>query len=432
MRCARACGVFRWFRAGMASAVLAALLSLGAAAEDWPGWRGPTHQGVSAEKDLPTRWSASENVAWKTAIPGAGWSSPIVFGDRVFVTATSPDGVKCRVVCLDRLDGKILWDKQVFEQKVAHKADRNSYATPTPATDGKRIYAVFGDGSFVALDYDGNVVWSNRRQKFYSQHGLGTSPILYGDLLLLAWDGSSEGPDKGLGWHRPWDQGALLALDKETGEVRWRGLRGESRISHVVPNVLGRGSEVQIVSGAGDVVQGFDPADGRRLWSVRSEGEGVVPSIVIGGGLVFATSGFGSPTIRAIRPGTAKDPAAAAVVWESKKAVPMIPSFVYAGGLLFTINEPGVAQCLDAATGKQHWQQRIGGQHSASPIHADGNVFFLSDGGEATILEAGPVYRLIARNSLGEKCQASPAVSRGQIFLRTERNLYAIGESRSR
>jgi len=402
-------------------------VSLTAAAEDWPGWRGPTYQGISAEKNVPIRWSETENVAWKTPIAGAGWSSPIVFGDRVFVTATSPDGVKCHVICLDRIRGNILWDKEVFEQTPKNKGEKNSHATPTPCTDGRRVYAVFSDGSFVALDYDGQIVWLNRERKFYSQHGLGTSPILYGDLLLMARDGSSEGEDKKLGWQKPWDQGVLLALDCQTGKVRWQGSRGQSRIAHVVPNVLRDGDHVQIVSGAGDVVQGFDPATGRRLWSVKSAGEGVVPSIVVGGGLVFATSGFGGPAIRAICPGTAENPAAAKVVWEWKKAVPMIPSFVYAGGLLFTINESGVAQCFDAPTGKLLWQQRIGGQHSASPICAEGRVYFLSEAGDSTIVEAGSQYKLIAKNGLGEKCQASPAVSRGQIFIRSERNLYCIG-----
>jgi outer membrane protein assembly factor BamB len=190
---------------------------------------------------------------------------------------------------------------------------------------------------------------------------------------------------------------------------------------------LHAGDAVQIVSGAGDVVQGFDPADGRRLWSVTSKGEGVVPSLVVGGGLVFATSGFGDPTIRAIQPGAPENPAAAKVVWEWKKAVPTIPSFVYADGLLFTISEAGVAQCFDAPSGKLLWQQRIGGQHSASPIWADGNVYFLSESGDSTIIAADRQYKLIAKNSLGEKCQASYAVSRGQLFIRTERNLYCIG-----
>jgi outer membrane protein assembly factor BamB len=403
------------------------LLPLTAVAEDWPGWRGPTYQGISAEKDLPVRWSARENVAWKTAIPGLGWSSPIVFGDRVFVTAASEDGVRCHVICLDRLSGRILWDKEVFEQTVKHKAPRNSYATPTPATDGKRVYAVFADGSRVALDYEGNVVWANRQEKFYGQHGLGTSPILYGDLLLMGWDGSSDGADKILGWQKPWDQGALLAVDKETGEIRWKGSRGQSRIAHVVPNVLRTGDRVEIISGAGDVVQGFDPATGRRLWSVQNTGEGVVPSIVVGGGLVFATSGFGDPRIRAIRPGSPEDPAAAKVVWEWKKAVPMIPSFVYGSDLLFAINEPGIAQCFDPPSGKLLWQQRIGGQHAASPIYADGKIYFLSEEGVSTVIEAGRQYKLVARNTLGEKCQASFAVSHGRLFIRSERNLYCIG-----
>jgi len=407
--------------------ILPLLFAVPAVAEDWPCWRGPTRQGISTEQGLPIRWTATENVAWKTAIPGEGWSSPIVFGDRVFVTTATEGGASCRVICLDRTTGKIHWDKEVFQQSPGHKAPRNTYATPTPCTDGKRVYALFGDGSFVALDYEGKVVWTNRQQKFYGEHGLGTSPILYGDLLLTAWDGSSDGPDKTLGWQKPWDQGGLLALDRNSGKVRWRGSRGRSRISHVVPNVFRHGNEVQIISGAGDVVQGFDPEDGRRLWSVRSEGEGVVPSIVIGDGLVFATSGFGDPAIRAIRPGTADDPASAKIVWESKKAVPMIPSFIYGNDLLFTINEGGIAQCFDPRSGEQLWQQRVGGQHSASPICADGKVYFLSDDGESTVVDADRRFRVVARNQIGETCQASYAVSRRQLFIRTDKHLYCVG-----
>jgi outer membrane protein assembly factor BamB len=402
------------------------IVALAARAEDWPGWRGPTYQGISTENDLPIRWSATENVAWKTPIAGQGWSSPIVFGDRVFVTATDPEGVKCRVICLDRVHGNILWDKEVFEQTPKNKAEQNSYATPTPCTDGQRVFAVFGDGSFVALGYDGEIVWLNREQKFYGQHGLGTSPILHGDLLLMARDGSSEGEDRKLGWQMPWDKGTLLALDKRSGKVRWKGPRGQSRIAHVVPNVFRDGDCVQIVSGAGDVVQGFDPATGRRLWSVVSRGEGVVPSIVIGSGLVFSASGFGDPAIRAIQPVTADNPIAK-IVWESKKAVPMVPSFVYADGLLFAVNESGIAQCLDAPTGKLLWQQRIGGHHFASPICAGGRVYFLSESGDSTIIAAGRQFKLVAKNAIGEKCQASYAVSHGQIFIRTEGNLYCIG-----
>src|SRR5574340_1086938 len=202
--------------------VIALTVTTVAMAEEWPCWRGPSHQGISTEKGLPMRWSPTDNVAWKTEIPGLGWSSPIVYGERVFVTTATDAGASCHVICLERASGNVLWDKEVFRQETLRKQDKNSYATPTPATDGQRVYALFGGGSFVALGFDGSVVWTNRDVKYYSQHGLGGSPILYQDLLIMAFDGSGQ-ENTSLGWHEPWDKAVLLALDKATGKLRWQG-----------------------------------------------------------------------------------------------------------------------------------------------------------------------------------------------------------------
>ena len=406
--------------------VAVAVFTSAANAENWPGFRGPTRQGLSSEKGLPTKWSPTENVAWKTDIPGAGWSSPIVFGDHVFVTSTIDD-TSCRVICLDRRSGKILWNKEVFQQEPKRKEGKNSYATPTPVTDGKLVYAVFGDGSISALAYDGSIVWTNREFKFYSQHGLGASPILYEDLLIMPMDGSSEGPDKSVGWKKPWDEGYLLALDKQSGKMRWQGDRGMSRIAHVTPNVLKHESGDQIVSGAGDVVQGFDPRTGKRIWTIYSQGEGVVPSIVIGDGLIFSASGYEKPTIRAVRTGGSGDVTKTHIAWEQTKGVPSLASFVYVKPHLYAVTEAGVVNCFDAKTGEVVWQERIGGNHSASPVVADGNIYFLSEDGESAIVQAGPEFKLVARNTIGEKCQASMAISQGQLFIRSESRLWCIG-----
>ncbi len=180
-----------------------ALLAGSLHAENWPQFRGPAFQGVSSEKNLPLKWSVTENIAWKTSLPGDSWSSPIVWGDRVFVTTATDNGVSCRVLSLERTTGKILWNKEVLQQVPRRKEGRNTYATPTPVTDGERVYACFGDGSFAALNFAGDVVWTNRDFKFYSQHGLGTSPILQHGLLIMARDGSSEGEDKKAGWQTP-------------------------------------------------------------------------------------------------------------------------------------------------------------------------------------------------------------------------------------
>ena len=245
-------------------------------AENWPQFRGPTAQGISAEKNAPLTWSATENIAWKTELPGESWSSPIVWGNRVFVTTATDDGESCRVLSLNRKSGKILWDKEVFKQVQRRKQARNTFATPTPATDGERVYAAFNDGSFVALKFDGSPAWENRDYKFFGEHGLGTALLLHDGALVMARDGSSDGEDKGLGWQTPWDQSYVVALDAKTGKERWKTGRGLSRISHGTPVIWEHAGKAQVVTEAGDVVQGFDLKTGERLWSSEVIGEGKV------------------------------------------------------------------------------------------------------------------------------------------------------------
>jgi outer membrane protein assembly factor BamB len=382
---------------------------------------------MSQEKGAPVEWSQTSNIAWKTPIPGEGWSSPIVFEDRVFVTTATDGGVSFRLLRLDRKNGTVLWDKEIFRQKAGHKQQFNSYASSTPVTDGQRVFVVGADGSIAAVSMDGIIVWTNRDVDFYSEHGLAISPILYEDLVIVAFDGSSPGPDTKLGWQTPWDQAVIMALDKNTGKVRWKGKRGLSRVAHVCPQILHQDGKDQLISSAGNVVQGFDLETGRRIWTVSSSGEGVVPSLVIGEGLVFTTSGFGESTIRAVRTGGQGDVAATHIAWESKEDVPKVPSMLYAGPFLFLITEGGVAKCLQAATGEVVWRERLDPKYSASPVWAEGRIYFLSEKGATTVIDAGPEFKIIARNELNEKCCASPAISQKQIFIRSEHNLFCIG-----
>ena len=417
----------------MKTSTLAAILVLVTTtlpAENWPQFRGPTGQGISSETSPPLKWSSTENVAWKTPIPGQAWSSPIVWGDRVFLTTATDNGVSCRLLCLDRATGGILWNKEALQQTTAgRKEGRNTYATPTPATDGKLIYTVFFDGSFAALNFDGEVVWTNRSYPFYSQHGLGTSPILWKDWLIQARDGSSGGENKGLGWQTPWDQAYLIALDTKTGQERWKARRGLSRISHGVPAIWpAPDGSVQVISEAGDVVQGFDAQTGERLWSSTVIGEGKVPSTVLGEGLVFTAGGWGGKeSIKAFRLGGQGELKESNLVWEQKKGMPKVPSMLYVKPHLYAIADGGVATCMKAATGEIVWQERIGGNFSASPVFADGRIYVVGDGGEITVIEAGSEFKVLAKNPLGEKVQASPAISREHIFIRTENNLFCIG-----
>ena len=334
-------------------------------AENWPGFRGPTHQGISAETNLSLHWSDTSNVVWKAQISGEGWSSPIVWGNRAFLTTTTENGQSCRVLSLEVHSGKILWDKEVFQQVPRHKQERNSFATSTPATDGARVYACFGDGSFAALNFDGAVAWTNRDYKFYGEHGLGSSPILYHDLLIVARDGSNEGEDKKLGWQKPWDQSYVLALDTKTGKERWKGRRGLSRISHGTPTIWEHDGSAEVVSEAGDVVQGFSARTGERLWSNEVIGEGKVPSPVIGDGLVFTAGGWGGKeSIKAFKLGGAGDLKESNLVWEQKKGMPKVPSMLFLKPYLYAITDGGIATCMKAESGDIVWQERIGGNHS--------------------------------------------------------------------
>jgi outer membrane protein assembly factor BamB len=396
------------------------------AGENWPCFRGPTRQGISTEQSLPLHWNSTSNVIWRSSIPGAGWSSPIVWDKHVFLTTATDDGAVCRVLALDRETGRVLWDREVFRQLPRRKESRNSYASATPATDGKRVYTCFADGSFATLDFEGAILWTNRDYPHYSQHGLGSSILLHDDLVLMARDGSSDGENPKLGWQIPWDQARILALDQGSGQPRWVGRRGLSRIAHVTPNIHSQDGEAQLVSGAGDVVQGFDLKSGELLWTARSQGEGVVPSIVLGDNLAFTVSGFEKPTIRAVRLDGRGDVTDTHIAWEQTRGVPMIPSMLYLPPHLYSITTGGIAQCMSAETGEILWQERVGGNHSSSPVYADGHIYFASEEGDVTVIRAGPEFMPVARNPMGERIQASIAVSRGQLFIRTEQALYAI------
>jgi outer membrane protein assembly factor BamB len=410
-------------------------------AENWPGFRGPTGQGQSKEKNLPLHWSADSNVVWKTEIPAPGWSSPIVWGRRVFVTGVSDNNTRCRVLALDRDTGKILWDKAVFEQVPRRKESKNSYATPTPVTDGRRVFAVFGDGSVAALSADGEILWTNREVQFYSRHGLGAAPLLHDGLLIMPFDGSNPTSAAGawpkvsdeekLGWQIPWDKAFIAALDVKSGKRVWTAKRGMSRIAHVSPIVAKIDGKDILISGAGDRMQGFNLKNGELLWSVYAQGEGVTPSPVVGDGLLFTSSGFEKTTLRAIKLAKARgDVTESHVAWEQKKGVPTQPSPIFVKPYLYAITDGGIATCYQPESGDIVWQERVGGNHSASPIHASGRIYFLSEGGEATVIAAGAEFKVLAKNSLGEKCQASMAASDGRLFVRTEKNLYCIGATK--
>jgi outer membrane protein assembly factor BamB len=360
----------------------------------------------------------------------------VIWDDRIFLAATTDDGASCHVICLNRDDGKILWDNEVFKQAVTRKETQNSYATPTPVTDGQHVFVFFASGGAASLTFDGHVAWTNTGNSYYSQHGLGASPILYNDLLFMPWDQSIKGgPEPKIGWQIPWDKAYVLALDKETGKERFRAMRGMSRLSHMTAQIVPVDGHPQLVSAAGDIIEGFDPDSGRRIWWVYAGGEGVVPSPVIGDGMVIASSGFPTPVggkplyaaVRAFRLGGEGDVTKSNLVWEQTKFVPMIASPLLADHLIYTVKEDGMAMCLDEKTGEILWKQRLPGGYSASPIWADGKIYFLSNDGNTTVIKAGPEFKQVAFNELNEPCKASISVSSGCFFIRTQGNVYCVG-----
>jgi outer membrane protein assembly factor BamB len=417
-----------WVRVWFAGLFLAStLLTDIASSEDWPCFRGPARQGISQEKGVPTQWSVTSNVRWKTAVPGEGWSSPIVFKDQIFVTTALDGGSSVHLICLDRPSGRVIWDKEIARQEAGHKQPNNSYATPTPVTDGTRVYVPACDGRILAVSMDGDVQWTNSDFDYYSEHGLAVSPVLYEDLVIVPFDWSSRPPDTKVGWQVPWDRAVILAVDKNTGKTRWKGNRGASRIAHVTPQIAQVDGQDQLISGAGNVIQGFDLKTGVRLWTVDSPGEGVVPSVVVGEGLVFTASGFGDSRVCAVRLGGRGDVTKTHSVWESRDDVPKMSSMLYVASRLYLATETGVAKCFQAANGAVLWRQRLGGKFSASPVWADGKIYFLAENGKMTVVEDGPTFQVVAQNELGEKCCASPALSQGNLFIRTEKTLYCIG-----
>ena len=408
-------------------------------AENWPRFRGPNGQGHSTETGLPLNWSATSNIAWKAALPGDGWSSPIVWAGKIFLTSATENGAKCHVHCVEAASGKMLWSKHVLDQQPRRKENKNSHATPTATTDGNHVFAVFGDGSVVALTTSGQLAWTNREVAFYSRHGLGASPILYDGLLIMSYDGSNPVTAAGnypqvsdterTGWQIPWDKALVVALDTKTGQRVWTGKRGMSRIAHVTSVIARVDGKDQIISGAGDRLQGFDPRTGEMLWFIYAQGEGVTPSPVLGDGVVFTSSGFEKSTLRAVKLGGAKgDVTASHIAWEQKKGVPTQPSPLYVKPYLYGITDGGIASCFNPTNGEIIWQDRVGGNYSASPVYAEGKIYFLSEAGDTTVIEPGPQFKVLAKNALGEKCQASMAVSGQRLFIRSDKNLFCIAD----
>lgn len=389
-------------------------LSLTVSARDWPEFRGPTGQGHSDERGLPLTWSEDRNVRWKVAIPGRGWSSPAIQGDRIWLTTATEDGKSLVAICVDRNTGAILQSVEVFRLKRPGEINsKNSHASPTPVLEGDRVYLHFGAHGTACMTQSGEIVWKTRLEYDNGQHGPGSSPVLYENLLIVSCDGQ--------------DVQFVAGLDKLTGKVRWRRDRGDGFQSYTTPLVVRLEGGDQLISPGAHRAVSYDPLTGKELWRVTyGDGFSNVPRPVYGHGLVFICTGFNQPSLLAVRPDGRADVTKTHIAWTVNRGVPLTPSPLLVGDELYLITDNGIATCLDAKTGKELWKARMGGNHSASPIYADGRIYFLSEEGESVVIAPGKQLRALARNQLDGQTLASMAVSRGSIFVRSRTHLYRL------
>lgn len=447
----------RNYRARVLASAAIVLASSELSARNWPQWRGPSSQGLSSETGLPTTWSTSRNIAWRAPLAGLGTSSPIVWGDRVIVTSQvgssvaagggahpqlarddralaerenpiggrrqepdrAADDVWLVVEAFGRSGGQRLWEYRTKATGTLPEVhEKHNLATPTPVTDGQRVYAWFGNGQIVALDMDGRLVWTRHLgvefAPFRTLWGHGSSPALFGDLLILLCDHLSDA--------------YLLAVDARTGKDRWKADRGNGRTSHSTPLVVQGPEGPELLINSSERIDVYDPATGKLLWFAGGPRQTPIPSAVFHDGRIYLSRGYRNSDYMAIRPGGRGDVTTTHVEWQGPSGASYVPSILYYDGLLYMTNEVGVMTCADARTGEHVWRHRLGGVFFASPVAGDGKVYMVSETGETFVLRAGRKPEVLARNDLGERFIASPAISQGRLFLRSDRTLFAVGE----
>jgi outer membrane protein assembly factor BamB len=403
----------------------AALTAAALAGDNWPMFRGPQNDGHSDATGLPMTWGETEYVVWKTAIHDKGWSSPVVWGDQVWMTTAKADGTQLFAVCVDRKTGEILRDIKLYEQEKQDPAHnpggKNSYASPTPAIEEGRVYIHFGSFGTACLDTKtGEKVWERRDLKCDHWRGPASSPVLYGNLLILTFDG--------------YDAQYVVALDKKDGHTVWRKDRdfnygtddGDRKKAFATPTVITVKGKPELVSPAAVATTAYDPLTGDELWVVYHGGMNVTQPPLYGQGHVILCTGDAPTRMLAVRPEGSGDLTKTNIDWTCIKNVPARSSPILVDDLLYFTNETGMLTCIDAKSGDFVWQERLGGSFWASPVYADGRLYFFDDSGTATVAEPGRTWKKLAANKLDDGCMATPAVAGKSLFVRTKTHLYRI------
>jgi outer membrane protein assembly factor BamB len=402
-------------------ALLCVLAATVLRAEEWPQFRGPTGQGHSSEVGLPLEWSESRNIAWKVPVDGSGWSSPVVAGGRVWLTAARASGrssVSLRAIAFDVATGRVVVDTEVFKVSTATALNpKNSRASPTPIVDGDRVYVHFGPDGTAALTTAGAILWT-KKLPYEPQHGGGGSPALYRDLLIINCDGNG-------------DEAYVIALDTRTGQTRWRkDRRRPAAQAYSTPLIIHSGDRDLAISVGAFRTSAYDPNSGDEIWRVAyDDGFSNVPRPIFGAGLVFIATGFNSPTLIAVRPDGRGDVTRSHIAWTVSRGAPYTPSPLLVDTRLYYVSDTGVLTCADAPSGRILWQQRLGGNYSASPIYAEGRIYYSSEEGVTTVIGGGPTFQKLAVNTLDEPTLASIAVSGGAMFIRSEGHLYKVAKT---
>jgi len=431
-------------------------MSASGIAGDWPQWRGPSGNGISEESGLPVRWGTGDHVKWKAPLAGLGASSPVVWGDRVIVTsqegivpivqgvqpllarddddlsrrenpiggrqnkAVNPKGeVTLIVEAFRRTDGTRLWKysaKATGDFPQLH--EKHNLATPTPVTDGRRIFAWFGNGEVFALDMEGRLAWTRHLGteygSFLTPWGHGGSPALYKDTLILLCDHS--------------ENSYLLALDKETGKQRWKVDRGKGRISHSTPTVVQGPNRDELIINSSERIDAYNPQNGTLLWYTGTQRQTPIPTPVFHDGIIYLSRGYRNSDFMALRSGGNGDVSTSNILWRAPNGASYVPSILYYDGLVYVTSEVGIVTCADASDGKTVWKQRLGGVFFASPVAGDGKIYMVSETGETFVLRAGRSAEILAKNELDERILASPAISGKNLFLRSDGALFCIGD----
>ncbi|HXG67546.1 MAG TPA: PQQ-binding-like beta-propeller repeat protein [Blastocatellia bacterium] len=417
---------------------------------NWPQWRGPDGQGISAEKNLPTEWSPTKNIKWKTPIEGRGHSCPIVWGNRVFLTTAiegevipgakapihylepgkefkHPDSVgsdrkhTMKVICLDADTGKVLWSQTAYEGQVYDDRHRkSSYASPTPVTDGRHVYAYFGSEGLYCYDYNGKLVWKKDVGKIATiGMGTATSPILYKDFVILQCD-EEEGKNS-----------FIVAVDKKTGKDVWKTPR-QVQVSWATPVLIQAAGRAELVTSGYEHVISYDPNTGKELWRCKGLESNAIPSPLAGHGLVVLSAGYPAKRAFAVKLGGSGDLTNSPnIVWKYEKGTAYVPSPILYGDYVYLTTDRGIITCLDAKTGQVKYEggrPPVPATFTASPVAYNGMILMTSEDGDTFMVKAGPAHEVIRTNSVGEPVYSSPAIANGKIYIRGEKNLYCIGE----